>query len=417
MLGKANIKNIQRWMEEIDQFNETPGDGTTRAVFSKEDLSARNYVKKEMLQIGLEVKEDGAGNIYGILPGTKKDMAQVWTGSHIDTVPNGGKFDGMAGVFAGMEAVRLLKESKIPIKRSLSVNVYTGEEMGQYGVCCIGSRSLAGKLHKKDLQSNCNPQGKSLYQRLSELEYDLFDFDNNFQKYRNVYASIELHIEQNNILEKNQIPIGIVSGICAPTNLMIEVHGVQSHAGGTSMNDRRDAYMAAAEVSLLLEKLALHSESPYITATIGQMYLEPNAINVIPGYVKFSVDIRSIRLKDKEKLLKDFKLGMLEIEKQRKVKISCHMQNHDAPILCNEHLRKILKKQCEELKISYMDIVSGAYHDSLLLGEFTNAAMIFIPCKDGISHSKEELAEYEDIAQGAQLLAKTMLKLGNESNE
>ena len=310
----ASVKNLEQWIEELDQFNQTPGNGTTRPVFTAEDMAARSYVHKLMESVGLEVKEDNAGNLFGVLPGEDPSLEPVWTGSHIDTVPNGGKYDGIAGVFAGIEALRMIKESGAPHKRSLSANVYSGEEMSRFGVCCIGSRAIAGRLHLEDLKSHSDPSGTSLYQALKDVGYDPDSFDEEFPCKTPVYASLELHIEQNDVLEKSNYPVGAVTGICAPTNMVVEVFGVQSHAGGTSMTARRDAYMAAAEISLLLERLALESDSMYITGTVGEMTLEPNAANVIPGHATFSVDIRSVTIEDKDALLEKFYSGIKEIE-------------------------------------------------------------------------------------------------------
>ena len=413
-MNKAQYRKIEEWLNGINQYNATPQCGITRDVFTKEDLGARTYIKQQMKEIGLEVKEDCVGNIFGILQGTEQTLSPVWTGSHIDTVRHGGMFDGTAGVVAGLEALRIIKESGIQVKRNLSVNVYTCEEMGRFGACCIGSRALAGKYQLEDLKNFKEESGVSLYDTLIDLNYNLSEFPDVQKKSGDVYASLELHIEQNDILEKHHLPIGIVTGICAPTNLFVEVTGVQSHAGATSMVQRKDAYMAAAEIALLLEKETMQSTSDYITGTVGKISLVPNAVNVIPGKAIFSIDIRSISMRDKEELLDRLKNGIREIEKERKVAINITMQNHDKPVVCNEHLREILKKCCIEQGIPYMDIVSGAYHDSLLLGEFTKVAMLFVPCKDGISHSEKEWADCKDIARGADILAQALIELGNE---
>ncbi len=412
---KASAKNLEKWIEELDQFNQTPGNGTTRPVYTKEDMEARRYVRDLMSSVGLEVTEDNAGNLFGVLPGEDPSLDPVWTGSHIDTVPNGGKYDGIAGVFAGIEALRMIKESGAPHKRNLSVNVYSGEEMSRFGVCCIGSRAISGRLHLEDLKAHSEPSGKSLYEALKDAGYQPDSFDQEFPCKTPVYASLELHIEQNDVLEKAELPVGIVTGICAPTNLVVEVFGVQSHAGGTSMTARRDAYMAAAEISLLLERLALESDSMYITGTVGEMALEPNAANVIPGHVTFSVDIRSVALEDKDALLEKFFSGIKEIEERRKVRVTTEMMNHDKAVICDKHIVELAREVATDLDIPVMDIVSGPYHDSLMLGDITNVGMIFVPSKDGISHNKAEWTSIEDIARGTDILANTLLKLANEA--
>lgn len=414
MKDNIDIQRLKGWIDEIDTFNQTPGEGTTRPVYSKEDMEARTYVRKEMEKIGLEVSQDCAGNIYGVLPGRDRNLAPVWTGSHIDTVPNGGKFDGLAGVFSGMEALRVIRESGKRPLRDLSVNVYSGEEMSRYGACCIGSRSIVGRLRKSDLQSHVGPDGISLFQAMEQAGLHVENFEKEFPRKEPVYASLELHIEQNGKLEAAGIPVGIVTGICAPTNLEYEVTGVQSHAGGTSMKDRRDAYMAAAEISLLAERLARESDSPYITATVGDMRIEPGAANVIPGKAAFPLDIRSIRMEDKDKMLDGLRTGIKEIALERGVSVSESMMNHDKPVMCDPHLREIIRAAADQMKIPAMDIVSGPYHDSLMLGDITRVGMIFVPSRDGISHNRAEWTDIRDIGAGTAVLADALWTLGNE---
>lgn len=413
-MRSASSKTIERNIVEINRFNETPGHGVTRDVFTKEDFLARDYVKREMKAAGLEVSEDCIGNIYGVLEGTDPSLAPVWTGSHIDTVRNGGMYDGMAGVFAGLEALRIIRESGQTVKRSLSVNVYTGEEMGRFGVCCVGSRALAGRYGVADLKTYRDREGKSLYRALQEAGYDLLQFRSMVKKQGDVYASLELHIEQNDILEKEDIPFGIVTGICAPTNLIVEVEGVQGHAGGVSMTQRKDAYMAAAEISLQLEKLVRQSKGSYMTGTVGSMKLEPDAVNVIPGKAVFSIDIRGISMKGKEQVLVQFRDCVKQIKEKRGVIVRMEMQNHDQPVVCDERLRQVLRDSCEGSGHACMDLISGAYHDSLMLADFTRVAMLFIPCRGGVSHSEQEWASCEHIAWGADVLAESLLCLGNE---
>lgn len=414
MIIKSNESNLKQWIDELDSFNATPGNGTTRPVYSKEDISARQYVKELMQSNGLSVSEDNVGNLFGVLPGSDPSLAPVWTGSHIDTVTNGGKFDGIAGVFAGIEALRLIRENDIPHKRSLSVNVYSGEEMSRFGVCCIGSRAICGRLTIEELKSHAEPSGRTLYQALSDAGYKPEDFQKEFPRRDPVYASVELHIEQNDVLEKAGCSIGIVTGICAPTNLIVDVYGVQSHAGGTSMSARRDAYMAAAEISLLLESLAKTSDSMYITGTVGEMSIEPGQANVIPGHVNFSVDIRSVSLEDKDELLAKLNEGISEIEEKRGVSVELRVMNHDKAVICDSHITDLIRESAKAHDIKAVELVSGPYHDSLMLGDITGVGMIFVPSRDGISHNKAEWTDIKDISLGTDILIDTMINLSNE---
>ena len=405
---------LRGWLDGIAAFNATPGEGITRGVYTPEFEDARRYVIGEMKKLGLTVREDCLGNIFGEYPGTDPDAAPVWTGSHIDTVPNGGKYDGLAGVFAGLEAVAAMRRAGVRPKRTISVNVYAGEEMSRFGVCCIGSRGLSGRLSLADLKNHADPSGTSLYDALKNLGYAPEDFDQTFPHKAPIHASLELHIEQNDKLEQAGVPVGIVTGICAPTNMICEVDGVQSHAGGTSMTDRRDAYMAAAEMALLLEELANTSTSDYITGTIGEITLTPGAANVIPGKAVFTVDIRSVSAEDKDELVENLRAGMRAIAERRGVDGTLTPLNNDAPLRCDAHLSAVLRDQADALDIPHMDLISGPYHDSLMLGDLAPAAMVFIPCEKGISHDRAENIDDDDLVKGTAVLAEALAKIADE---
>lgn len=414
-MNRADKKQIQAWIDGMNQFNSTPDFGTTRIVFTKPELKNREYVKEEFEKLGLLVKEDAVGNIYATLKGSDPSLKPVWTGSHIDTVPNAGKFDGMAGVACGMEAIRLMKESGITNKRDLTVVVYTSEEPTRYQLSCIGSRTMSGNLTLEDTRHIFDLSGRSLYEKLTELQYDLSEFGK-IRKYPgDVYASVELHIEQNNRLEKAGLPIGLVKKICAPSNYLVEVTGVQSHAGGTDMEERKDAYAASCEMALALEQIARECPSEFNTATIGCVKVVPDAVNVIPGKCIFTVDIRDCNMDTKQETIRRFTKVFEEIAKKRNVAISIEEKNNDTPLTCDAAILGMLEQSCKELGLPYMDMISGPYHDSLFVGRFAPTAMIFVPSKNGISHSPEEWTDFEEIAQGADVLASVLYKLANRT--
>lgn len=414
MLSKAKSENIQNWLEKINTYNSTPEFGTTRVLFTEEELKAREYVKTEMKKLGLEVREDSIGNIFGTLVGKNPELAPIWTGSHIDTVLNAGMFDGMAGVVGGMEALRLIKESGASFDRNIEVVVYTSEEPTRFGLCCLGSRAMAGHLTLEDTKKLEDKDGKTLESVLKELGYNLDKFKDIPVKKGDVFAAIELHIEQNNKLEQKGLPVGIVKTICAPTNFSVEVTGCQSHAGGTSMEDRRDAYAASCEIALILEDLALKCKSEYNTATVGRVEVIPNAVNVIPGTVRFSIDIRDCQLETKVQLVEELKSEIKKVEEKRGVQVKLINENNDTPMKCDSNIVDILRTSCEDKDIPYDVMISGAYHDSMFVGEFTPVAMIFVPSKNGISHSPEEWTDFKDIALGVDVLAKSLLELANK---
>lgn len=414
-LPSASAERLRGWLETINTYNDTPEFGTTRVLFTPTEVAARAYVKREMEVVGLAVHEDAIGNIFGVLEGTEPALAPVWTGSHIDTVLNAGMFDGMAGVVAGMEAARLIRASGIAHRRSLCVIVFTSEEPTRFGLCCLGSRTMAGHMTEEDTKALRDQDGKTLHEVLRELGYHPAELQQIVRRKGDVYASVELHIEQSASLERSGKSVGIVRGICAPTCFNVTVTGEQSHAGGTSMADRMDAFTAASEISLLLEELGRTAhESEYTTATVGHVEVIPNASNAIPGKVKFSIDIRDCSLASKDSLIEKLKAGIRAIELKRGMRIELELQNHDTPIMCDSNIVSTIAQSCEALEIDPLPTISGAYHDSLFVGEFAPIGMIFVPSKNGISHSPEEWTEYSDIARGTDVLAQTLLTLANQ---
>ena len=411
---KANTGNIKMWLETINTFNSTPDFGTTRVLFTDEEVKAREYVKSEMRKLNLQVHEDAIGNIFGVLEGTRPDLPPVWTGSHIDTVLNAGMFDGMSGVVAGLEAVRLIQVNKLKHERSIVVVVYTSEEPTRFKVGCLGSRAMAGKLDAEAAEKFVDDGGNTLYDVLQKLGFPVQDFDKVPVKKGSVYAAVELHIDQNGVLEKAGKPIGIVKTICAPSVFDVEVIGRQSHAGGTTMEDRQDAFMATAEIALALEQLGRTSQSEYTTVTIGRVQVIPNAVNVIPGKVVFSIDIRDCDYDCKNDLIAKLEAEIKKIADKRNVKVNLTQYNNDYPMKCDENIIKKLENACEKENTPYIKTISGAFHDSMLVGEFAPVAMIFVPSKNGISHSPEEWTNFADIAAGTDVLADTLIELANE---
>ena len=402
------------WLETINTFNSTPDFGTTRVLFTDEEVKAREYVKSEMRKLNLQVHEDAIGNIFGVLKGTRPELPPVWTGSHIDTVLNAGMFDGMSGVVAGLEAVRLIQVNKLKHERNIVVVVYTSEEPTRFKVGCLGSRAMAGKLDAEAAEKLVDDGGNTLYDVLQKLGFPVQDFDKVPVKKGRVYAAVELHIDQNGVLEKAGKPIGIVKTICAPSVFDVEVIGRQSHAGGTTMEDRQDAFMATAEIALVLEQLGRTSQSEYTTATIGKVQVIPNAVNVIPGKVVFSIDIRDCDYDYKNDLIAKLKNRIKEIADKRNVKVNLTQYNNDYPMKCDENIIKKLENACEKENTPYIKTISGAFHDSMLVGEFAPVAMIFVPSKNGISHSPEEWTNFADIVAGTDVLADTLIELANE---
>lgn len=410
-LKAASAERMSTMLNELDRCNKTPGEGTTRVLFTDEEIQARNLVKRWMAELRLHVYEDAIGNIFGRLQGVDPSLPPVWMGSHIDTVLHGGKFDGMVGVVGAIESIRLIKEVGIQPLRSIEVVVFTSEEPTRFGMGCLGSRALAGCLSLEEAKELKDSQGQNLAEVLAKLGYDLGDFSNIAKANNAVHVFLELHIEQGAVLEHLNVPIGLVTTICAPTDIHVSVIGKQGHAGATPMNMRYDAFMATADIGLRLESLVKDSESPHSVGTIGKVRLYPNASNVIPGQVDFTVDIRDSQFPVKDAVLNSLMTFMKEVEDRRQVEIRTQVVNHDYPQNCDERVIGLIRKSCEQMNIPFHEMVSGAYHDAMFVAKFAPIGMIFVPSKDGVSHNPNEWTDYEDVAKGVDVLANTMLQL------
>ena len=409
-----SLDRIKGDLEELARFNRTPGEGITRVALSEEDMEARAYMIRRMEETGLTVSSDGAGNIYGTLPGRDRALSPVWAGSHIDSVLNGGAFDGNAGVVSALEAVRLIREGHTQAERDITVVIFTSEEPTRYGMGCIGSRFLAGKLDQASAEQLPDEEGVSLAELLNKRGYGGPSLDSLKKSRGDVYAFVELHIEQAEQLERLGCPIGVVQAIAAPTDIQVSVFGRQQHAGSTLMDIRKDAMTAAAELVLEIERAARSYENPYTVATVGEMVLYPNSSNVIPGQADFTIDIRSDRFEEKEGLLKTLREAFARVEEQRGVRVEYKILCHDRPALGDEGVLSAIRQACDEAGLPYHNMTSGAYHDAMLVADFAPFGMIFVPSKDGISHDRREWTDYAQIADGAKVLTGVLWQLANQ---
>ena len=416
MANNISLENIRTWIEKIHEFSllEKNPNGNTRLTLSPEDMAARAYVMKQMEAVGLDVSVDAVGNITGRARGEEPTLPEVWTGSHIDTVIHGGKYDGVAGVVTGLEVLRNIVENHIVHKRSICLKIYTGEEGARFSGGCVGSRAIAGQITKEYLDTWSDGAGHTVGSLLRANGYDLDRWEEVQKKAKDIYAAVELHIEQGTNLEREGKTIGIVNGICAPTNMILTIHGEQSHSGGSSMATRHDAFMAAAEIALALEKAAKCGTSAYTTGTVGYVEVKPNAENVVPGEVVMSIDIRDCEKESKDIVSGAFLDDVNYISRKRGVTVDIDEKCNDAPTLCDSHIKDLIAETCKRENIPYMHTFSGPYHDSLFIGKIAPVGMIFVPSKAGISHNPEEWTSYEDITTGAKVLSEVLLKLANE---
>jgi N-carbamoyl-L-amino-acid hydrolase len=384
----------------------------TRVLFSPADLRARAFVKKLCREAGLVLREDAVGNIFARWPGSNKKLPAVATGSHIDAIPNAGKYDGVVGVLGAIEAFRALKKSGFQPKRSLELIVFTSEEPTRFGLGCLGSRLLSGVLSPQRAAVLKDRDGHSL--EFWRERVGCNGTLNSVRLRKNCYSAfVELHIEQGPVLERDKLAVGVVEKIAAPGTLRIQLTGVGGHAGATLMPGRRDALLAGAEIALAVEQAATMSRSPDTVGTTGIFRIEPGAVNSVPCRAYLEVDLRDTNVKTRDVALKRIEAAVKKICARRKIEYALERLNVDPPAVCDAGLVKTVSDLCRSENISCRRMISRAYHDTLFMAQLCPATMIFIPCYRGYSHRPDEYSSPEQIAKGVQVLAQTLGKLAD----
>jgi ureidoglycolate amidohydrolase len=389
------------------------GTAVTRIVFSDDDLRARTWLKDLATAEGFEIRDDAVGNIFIRWAGTEPDLPAVATGSHTDAIPHAGMYDGTVGVLGGLEAMRALKRSGLRPRRSIELVMFTSEEPTRFGIGCLGSRLMSGTLDatRADalLDKDENPLSTVRTAAGFAGSLDTVKLPPNHYQ-----AWIELHIEQGPLLEREKIPIGIVTSIAAPAGYRFTITGFGGHAGALLMPDRRDALCAAAELILSIEKHALSTAAIDTVATVGTCDVHPGAVNSVPSRVVLQLDIRDTDPVRRESVMKAIRRDCEELRQRRKITITEELVNADAPAQSSPHIVQLLEEICGEQKVPYKKMVSRAYHDSLFMARVAPVAMIFIPCRNGVSHKPDEYAAPADIALGTSVLAQALAKLASE---
>lgn len=412
MIIDVDADRLAEEIEALAAFSDAEPPAVTRVVFSEQDLRARAWLKARCIERGLSIREDAVGNTIIRWQGRRPDLPAVATGSHIDAIPHAGKFDGVVGVLGGLEAIRALQRSGFIPERSIELIQFTSEEPTRFGVGCIGSRLLSGVLGPQadeELRDGNDETLQSIRTRAG--------FTGELASVRlppHHYAGfVELHIEQGPILERERIPIGIVTNIAAPASFFLTLEGQGGHAGGVLMPDRHDALCAAAELILRVEALAKDSGSPNTVATVGICDVHPSAINSIPSRVRLSVDLRDTDEESRDRVLRAIETAAKQITEQRQIQISTHMLNADHPAISSPAIVEAITRACELEALASCRIVARAYHDSSFMAQIAPMAMIFIPCRNGVSHRPDEYAALPDIVAGVKVLARTLAALSH----
>jgi N-carbamoyl-L-amino-acid hydrolase len=407
---QVDVARLLRDLEHLAQFSAAEPPAVTRVLFTEPDLQARAFLKERFAEANLIVRQDPAGNLFARWTGSEPDLPAVGTGSHTDAIPFSGRYDGTVGVLGALYAIEALKAANWQPRRSIELLMFTSEEPTRFGVGCIGSRLLSGSLGADDAAMLNDASGTTFEEarRQAGCTGALADVYLGSGYYA---AFVELHIEQGPILERDQIPIGAVTAIAAPAALRVRFDGEGGHAGAVLMAQRKDALCAAAEIVLAVERAAKATGRVDTVATTGVCRVHPSAINSIPAHVVLEIDIRDTDLAARDRVVDEVQKAIWESAGRRGLGTQVDVLNADPPASAATEVLAGIEAACRRLGLACRRMVSRAYHDSLFMARICPTGMIFIPCKEGISHRPDEFAAAEAVEDGVKTLALTLAEL------
>ncbi len=407
---RTNGPRLREWLEALSVFGRPQGgtfaDGVSRLGYSDADVAGRAYAMDLMRAAGLEPRIDPAGNILARRKGTEDSLPPILFGSHIDSVPNGGNFDGDLGSLSALEGVRTLNEQKIATRHPLEVVIWANEEGVSYGHGLDGSRAAAGQLKAGEMDEVWNGVKKS--DALRKIGGDPGRIAEVRRQPGSFHCYLELHIEQGGNLDKAGIPVGVVEGIVAIDRYDAVIRGFANHAGTTPMPERRDAMIAAAELTLAVRELVTREPGRQV-GTVGELHVSPNAPNVIPGTVRHSIELRDLSSEKLARLGRAIEARAKEIASRTATEIEIRLISHHESALATPAVQQAIEKAASGLGLKHMRLPSGAGHDAQMMARLGTVGMIFIPSVGGISHSPHELSSWEDCSHGADILLQTVL--------
>jgi allantoate deiminase len=407
---KTKLERIQQDLENLQQFNATPEKGLTRFSLTEEDRGAREYLRNELKKLGLEVYEDPAGSLFGRREGTE-DLPAIIIGSHFDSVKNGGHFDGPAGVIMALEIMRTLKDQGVKTRYPIEFIAMIEEEGGRFGSGVFGSRAMAGLVDYDQLLQRKDADGVSMAEAFEAFGFNPKEIAKARRTKDQVKAFIELHIEQGPILESGHKDVGIVEFIVGITQLKVVVRGRPDHAGTTPMAMRADPLVVASKVIARIPEFPA-AENNGSVATVGVLEVKPGASNIVPESVTLTVDIRSKNQESIDRIIEKITIALDEASKDSKVSYETEILLGVKPVPMAPAIVDILKDKAQALGFSYEMMLSGAGHDAMIMGLFTDVGLIFVPSLDGRSHCPEEWTDYDQLQKGIEVIYETILQLG-----
>lgn len=406
MSATVNQKRLWDSLMQLAEIGATPKGGVRRIALSDEDRRARDLFCGWARDAGCDVRVDAIGNIFARRPGRNPEAAPVVTGSHIDSQPKGGKFDGAYGVMAGLEVIRALNDAGIETEAPIEVVDWTDEEGARFAAGCIGSSVFSGQRDPASALALVDADGISLADALNQIGYagtaPLGETP--------IKAYFETHIEQGPLLESEGLPVGAVIGAQGQRCFIVTVNGVDGHAGTLPMDKRRDSFVGAAKMTVALNELAT-TYTPAAVITVGNVQVQPNSRNTVPGRTVFSIDSRHPDAATLQQMETDMTRICTDIAAASGLTVDMDVVTRAEPVSFDAACVDAVRAACQARQIRYMDIYSGAGHDACKIAAVAPTGMIFVPCEGGISHNELESARPEDVATGTQILLDVMLKI------
>lgn len=399
-----NSDRLNRSIFQLAEIGQQPNGGVSRVAFTPEDLQARQLVQAWMVDAGMTVRLDAAGNIIGRYAGHQEGAPALATGSHIDTVPIAGKYDGCLGVLAGIEIVRVLNENRVRLAHPIEVIVFTDEES-----TVLGAKAMAGEV-TEGADYYCRKDGTSIATCLDTIGGNWAAIATAKRDRSELAAFVELHVEQGGVLESTDTQIGVVTGVVGQYRFRVDVVGRSNHAGTTPMNLRKDALVAAAQAVLAVNRIATETPGDQV-GTVGYLKVLPCATNTVPAQVDLRIDLRDLSQAHLEELIARLQQEFIKIAAATDTTIAMHETFHVLPALANPEIMTTIEAVCQQQGLSYQQLPSRAGHDAQEIGRITDMGMIFVPSQAGISHSEAEFTSTAQCAQGANVLLHTFLKL------
>lgn len=398
-------------MSKIGQLGET---GTNRPAMSALEKQAFALAAEWMQEAGMTTKIDHFGNLIGRLEGTQPGLPVLMMGSHLDSQPYGGRFDGVAGVLCAIEAVKTLTEQGIQPTRSIEVVSFADEEGWRFNKGLFGSRGILGRLEPGELE-RIDANGITRRQALIDFGCDPDKFQQDEYAPGSIHCFLELHIEQGPVLDISNQPIGVVSGISGPLWLTVKLKGMAGHAGSVPMHLRKDALLGAAEIIVALNQIATQVPGAPTVGTVGTLQVFPASRNIIPEEVSFTIDLRDIDLERRHLYEAQLMEQIKSITQRHQLTYEISEDTNSEPRYCAGWIKDIIHDQCRARGLNAPELMSGPFHDAMVLSHACDYGMIFVRCKDGVSHNPLEFASYEDLALGADVLYGTMRSILEKS--